>query len=316
VHHNYAWEPGWPKIYRFPWEIRIDGAYPDGYQPDLNAGYKSVAGSPHSNGGGFVAATATVASTVYVGPKAVVVGTANVTGNVRISGKAVVKDNARVQGNAIVDGFAVVGGNALVSENAKVTDFARVNNGAQILGSAIIRGSASVFNSTINSLAVVKDNASMWGANLSGNIIVGGDAEHFAECGTGTYLQIWNLGNRGCDGLTNHSLNTDINQAYAPFSDEDMGVATSIYDISLNETKPYIILRDPYSGKMTIKLKSEGDQVVRVVVSNITGSILYNRAVKPGENEIYINPDNNLFSFIQIYTKKRIYGEKIYPYRY
>ncbi len=257
-----------------------------------------------------------MASTAYVGPRAVVIGNANVTGNARVAGQAVVMDNARIQGNAIIDGFAVAGGSAIVTENAKVLDYARVNNGANVSGSAIIRGSASVFNSTITSMAVVKDNASMWGANLSGDIVVGGDAEGFGECGIGSYLQIWNLGNRGCDGLISHSLNTDINQSYSPFSDEDMGVATGISDIYGAENKPYTIVRDPLSGAITIKMAVNDDQIVRVVISNMTGSILYNRVVKPGENEIYLNHESNQISFIQIHTKRRVYGEKMAPYRF
>lgn len=315
VHHNYAWEPGWPKIYRFPWEIRIDGAYPDGYQPDPNAKYKTVAGASHPNGGGFVASTATVASTAYVGPKAVVIGNASVTGNSRVTGQAVVMDNARIQGNAIIDGFAVAGGSATVTENAKVIEYAKVNNGANISGSAIIKGSASVFSSTVTGLATVKDNASMWGANLSGDIVVGGDAEHFGDCGLGSYLQIWNLGNRGCDGLISHSLNSDINQSYTPFSDEDMGVATGISDIYGADNKPYTIIRDPFSGVITIRMISNDDQIIRVVISNMTGSILFNRIVKPGENEISLNHETNQVGFIQIHTKRRVYGEKIAPYR-
>jgi hypothetical protein len=72
------------------------------------------------------------------------------------------------------------------------------------------------------------------------------------------------------------------------------------------------------SGKLLIRMTGEGtgDQIVRVVVSNFAGSVLHNRVVKPGESEISFNPETNTVSFIQIYTQKRIYGEKMIPSRY
>jgi carbonic anhydrase/acetyltransferase-like protein (isoleucine patch superfamily) len=312
VHHNYAWEPGWPKIYRFPWEIRLTGAVPEGYQPDPNAQYKTVPGSPHHNGGGFVAATATVASGVYVGPNAVVTGTANVSGSARITGQAVVMDNARVSGNAIIDGYAVVGGNAAVTENAKVGEYARVNNGSNIQGSAMIKGSASVFNSTIGGLAVVKDNASLWGANLAGDIVVGGDAEGFGECGTGIYLQIFNLGNRGCDGLLNHSLNSDINQNYIPFTDEEMGLTTGVDDIFGKLLRPYTLRGDSHTQSITIDQTDESDHIVRIITFNITGRQENIRVFSSSERQITIPSGNSPVCFLQIFTSKGgIYTEKV-----
>ena len=145
VHHNYAWEPGFPKIYRFPWEIRIEGARPMGYTDVPNSEYKDVGGTYHPNGRGFVASTANVSPTAYVGTKAVVLDNAVVEGYARIEGAAVVKDNARVQDNSLISGFTIVGGNAVIKDNAKVLDFSRVNHGALIGGSATIKGSAAVF---------------------------------------------------------------------------------------------------------------------------------------------------------------------------
>lgn len=312
VHHNYAWEPGWPKIFRFPWEIRLTGAAPEGFQPDQNAKYKTVPGSPHPNGGGFVAATASVPPGVYVGPNAVVLGTANVSGTARITGQAVVMDNARISGNAVIDGYAIVGGNATVTENARVNEYARVNNGATIKGSAIIRGSASVFNSTIDGLASVKDNASLWGANLAGDIIVGGDAEGFGDCGTGTYLQIFNLGNRGCDGLLNHALNSDINQNYSHFTDAEMGLTTGVDDFFSSKPKPYKVKNDSHTQNIVIEQTDDSDRIVRIVTFNFTGRVDNIRVVGSSEKQINIPTANSSARFIQIFTSKgRIFAEKI-----
>ena len=312
VHHNYAWEPGWPKIYRFPWEIRMVGAVPEGYQPDPNAKYKTVPGSLHPNGGGFVAATANVSSGVYVGPNAIVTGTASVSGSARITGQSVVMDNARISGNAIVDGYAVVGGNAVVSENARVNEYARVNNGANIRGAATIRGSASVFNSTIDGLALVKDNASLWGANLAGDIVIGGDAEGFGECGTGTYLQIFNLGNRGCDGLLNHALNSDINQNYTPFTDAEMGFTTGVDDIYNSKSRPYKLKNDSYTQSIVIDQTDESERITRIVTFNFAGIVDNIRVVSSSENQITLPAGNSSARFIQIFTSKgRIYAEQV-----
>lgn len=311
THHNYAWEPGWPKIYRFPWEIRIVGAFPAGNEPDPNAEYKSVIGQNHPNGGGFVAATASVASSVYVGPKAVVLGSASVTGGAKVSGYSVVTDNAVVQGNAVIDGYALVGGNAVISENARVTEYARVNTGARILGAAIIKGSASVFQSTIGGVAVVKDNASLWNANLSGSIIVGGDAEGFGECGSGTYLQIYNLGNRGCDGLLNHSLNTDINPTYIPFSDEEMSLSTGVDDVLGDIVRPYALTVNRSTGEIRIVNTNEGEPIRRIIAADLTGRVIMTRTVSANETEISLPVTGIGVTILRVYTSRSIYSEKV-----
>lgn len=311
THHNYAWEPGWPKIYRFPWEIRITGAYPAGHEPDPNVSYKSVMGQFHPNGGGFVASTASVASSVYVGPKAVVVGNASVSGGAKISGYSVVTDNAVVQGNAVIDGYAIVGGSAVVSENARVIEYARVNNGARILGAAVIKGSASVFNSTLGGVATVKDNASLWNANLSGDIIVGGDAEGFGECSWGTYLQIYNLGNRGCDGLLNHSLNSDINPVYTQFSDEEMSLSTGIDDVAGELIKPYTLTVNRSSGELRIVRTNEAEPITRITVADLTGRIISIKTMSVNENEFLMALPGHVVTILRIYTSKRVYSEKI-----
>ena len=56
----------------------------------------------HPNGGGWVADTATVSETAYVGPDARVYGNAVVSGNARVYSKAWVYGNARVYGDALV----------------------------------------------------------------------------------------------------------------------------------------------------------------------------------------------------------------------
>lgn len=81
---------------------------------DFQDGNGAVPAHQHANGGGWVANTATVADTAFVGPNARVYGNAWVIGNTRVAG------NACVYGNAVISENACVGDNAEVSGNACV----------------------------------------------------------------------------------------------------------------------------------------------------------------------------------------------------
>ena len=78
----------------------------------------------HPNGGGWVANTATVAPSAFVGRYA------------RVHGDARVSGNARVYGNAWVSGNAQMSGNARVFGNAQLSGDAWVLNPLTIIGSA------------------------------------------------------------------------------------------------------------------------------------------------------------------------------------
>ena len=87
---------------------------------DFEDGNGPVPAHQHKNGGGWVANTARVAETVFVGPEARVYG------------------QARVYGKAWVFGKAQVYGNAQVSDLAWVYDLARVCGQTQVCGRDII----------------------------------------------------------------------------------------------------------------------------------------------------------------------------------
>lgn len=157
----------------------------------------------HSNGGGWVADTATVADTAFVGKDAqvfgnaqvrdftmvtdkarvgdgaVVEGTAQVEGNAVISDGAIVSDNARVEGNAKVFGYARVGDGAVVSENAKVGADAQIYGNAKVFGNAVVMGEAWVYgDAQVFGTAVVSGKAMVCEqAQVFGNAIVGENAE-------------------------------------------------------------------------------------------------------------------------------------------
>ncbi|WP_315817852.1 DUF6055 domain-containing protein [Paraflavitalea speifideaquila] len=210
THTSYVWEPGWPKIKRYPYELRIANAVPEGHQTGFRSTYKTN-GHTHTNGGGWVANSATVAATAYVGPSAIVLGSANISGNARIEGMAWVE-------------------NAIVQNNVIIRDNASVWNGIYS-GSAVISENAVLSNCTVSGTAQVKGNAMEWGATFGNAVIVGGDAE-IPSCSTnGVYLQVphGNNGRTNCDAKTaSHTSNVDVNSTYSPFTDAQMAFSGSV----------------------------------------------------------------------------------------
>lgn len=143
-------------------------------------GLGPVPAHPHIKGGGWVANTARVDDTCFVGPYAQVYGKAQVSKNAKIDGyaqvfgEARVTDEARVYGaakvyqNAFVSGRARISGDAKVYGNSIVTDDclifefaevyenARVRNYCEVHGRAKVRAHAElVENATIYENCVV-----------------------------------------------------------------------------------------------------------------------------------------------------------------
>lgn len=120
---KYGFLDGWPKNRRYPYEFRMAGAIPSGHEPGYQKPAATNGGRWHSNGGGWVAGNANVASTAYVGPRAAVFS-GTVSGNARIEDLAwvnggTVTNNAVVRGNAIVHGGVTIGGNAVIGGDAE-----------------------------------------------------------------------------------------------------------------------------------------------------------------------------------------------------
>ena len=103
---------------------------------DFGDGKGPVPAHQHSNGGGWVADTAIVAATAYVGSSARVYGNAWVSGDARVYGAAMVYGKAQVYGNAWVSGDARVSDDAQVYGNAWVSGDARVSDDARVCGNA------------------------------------------------------------------------------------------------------------------------------------------------------------------------------------
>ncbi|WP_332818964.1 Svx/AvrXca family virulence/avirulence protein [Sphingopyxis sp.] len=114
-HHIGAEQPYY-SIYRYPWMAAFEGALPEGFQPGASA--PASGGHRHPNGGGWVAAGATVDPTAYVGPWARVLS-GSVRDHARVEDHAVV-DGGQLLGNARVSGLSVIRGNTIVKERARV----------------------------------------------------------------------------------------------------------------------------------------------------------------------------------------------------
>jgi carbonic anhydrase/acetyltransferase-like protein (isoleucine patch superfamily) len=314
THHNYkAWEPGDPKIYRYPYNFQIEGALPAGYSEGYNSEKNENPGAPHANGGGWVASTASVESSVYVGPDAQVLDYASVTGSSRIEDYAIVKDNAQISGSAIVRGHAIVGKNAKVRDNAIVEKTARVYTNCNIYGNAIITGSVIAYSSTVRDYAIVKEVAIIDGANLSGDVIIGGDAEDFTSCSSGTYLQIYKITGRskGCDGNHEHPLNIDVNPVISDYPvDTLVRTNTGIHGTSLTDN-PYTIYYSIEKQNIVIQ-KAGGTRDIRSVrLVTMDGRIL-NSWANPSSEEITISVPVKGLVIVMITDEDGVHSEKIF----
>lgn len=209
---NDTWK-GYPKHFRYPYEIAISGAKPEGYQEpiDFRSTFR-LNGSTHPNGGGFVENTASVSPTVYVGAHAMVLGNAALSGNVRIENTALVRD-------------AAISGEVVVKDNAFVL-------GGNYSDNVVIAGQAFVENTTMSGNALVHMRARVANYILSGNVEVGGDVVVYNQngnCDNGVHYVLTNYYDDKvlqCDGRTaDHPDNADVNNPTTPFDGASMQVS-------------------------------------------------------------------------------------------
>ena len=180
---------------RYPYTFTLEGA-----SVIQSGGYTKTQGHRHTNGGGWVADTASVADSVYVAPDAMVLGRAKLSGHVRVEDYAVVandvtvKDNAVISGHAVVDGggwiyvnnaweigAVTVSGNAVISDSAVVTGGCSISENAQIQQKAYLADGVSVSGN-----AVVKGMAYLTGrGNYSGSVMLDGDYANEENCTDG-----------------------------------------------------------------------------------------------------------------------------------
>jgi carbonic anhydrase/acetyltransferase-like protein (isoleucine patch superfamily) len=279
THTSYVWEPGFPKIKRYPYEVSIANAMPEGYQSTFRSEYKT-SGRVHANGGGWVASTATVASTVYVGPGAIVRGSSNISGNVRIEGTAWV-ESATVQGSVVIGGnanvwFGTYSGTATIGDNA-------------ILNYCTVSGNANI-----------KGNAMEWGVSFGTGVNLGGDVE-IGSCSTaGVYLQVPhpNNGRSECDGKSaTDASNVDVNATYALFTDAQMAFTGSVVcpaaAATVTDTHETVAVKEvevypnPVVSSFNVSMRNfSANEVLLLSLYDSQGKVVLNRKVKGGQNVV------------------------------
>lgn len=201
---------GYPKHFRFPYELNILGGVPEGYQKASNFRKQlKKNGTIHPNGGGWVENSALVDDSVYVGLHAMVLGNSNITGNVRIEERAVVKD-------------------VIISDKVIVTDNAFIKGGIYS-DEATIAGQAFLENDIMMDRALVHMRAKVKDYTLRGNIEVGGNVVVFndeGDCDNGVYYRMTNYYENNlleCDNRDeNHPDNSDVNNKITPFINAEM----------------------------------------------------------------------------------------------
>ncbi|MCF8238606.1 MAG: DUF6055 domain-containing protein [Saprospiraceae bacterium] len=201
---NDTWH-GYPKHFRYPYELMISGGVPEGYQQpsDFRSALKTN-GHLHPNGGGWIANSANVSTSVFVGTHAMVLGAAKISDNVRITHTAIVRD-------------ATISDQVVVEENALVL-------GGTLSGNARIAGQALSENNTIWEDALVHMRARVSNYHLHGDIEVGGDVlvyNNTGDCDNGVYYRMTNYYQDNlleCDGRTaTHPDNLDVNNTIVGF---------------------------------------------------------------------------------------------------
>lgn len=303
-HVNYNMDVGYPKQRRYPYELKIANANPEGFQPAANfRKFLKTNGRIHANGGGWVSNSANVASTVYVGPYAIV-------------------RSGTISGNARIDGYAMVeGGN--ISGNAIVRDNACVYN-ATLSGNAIVEGNGWMEGGSVTNSANIKGNAMLFAGNFGNSVVVGGDAE-IGSCSTnGVYLQFpyWRNGRTECDGKgESDASNIDINTAFTNFSAASM--AFSVTPVCANPTlgisNPILdtanyglsIFPNPTAGNLTISFNQKEQEKVTISVFDANGrklDVVTSQNYEAGQYEIQYNCSklNQGVYILRIQTGKNI----------
>jgi len=287
VHVNYNMDVGYPKQRRYPYEVKIANANPEGFQ--AAADFRKVLktnGRIHTNGGGWISSNANVASSVYVGPYAIVRG-------------GTISGNARIEGTAMVEG-GNISGNAIVRDNACVYNATLSNN-------AIVEGNGWMEGGSVTGSANIKGNAMLFAGSFGNSVVVGGDAE-IGSCSTsGVYLQFpyWRNGRGECDGKgATDASNVDINATFTNFSQATMTFSTTPTctttvntlgsdtttlddeDFSVN------VFPNPTAGNLTISFMQTEREKVTISLYNISGrkiDVVTDKAYEAGRTEVPYN---------------------------
>ncbi|HAQ37164.1 MAG TPA: hypothetical protein DCX89_07125 [Saprospirales bacterium] len=311
---NDTWH-GYPKHFRFPYELYISGGRPEGFQdPEEFRSQLKFDGHLHPNGGGWVQNSASVSSSVYLGPHTLVLGNAHLSGDVRVENTAMVRD-------------AVVSGQVIIRDNAYV-------QGGQLSDQVIIEGQSFAENNTMWGQAKLNMRARVSNYRLHGNIEVGGDVIVYnatGNCDNGVYYRMTNYYDDKlleCDGRTaGHPDNRDVNQAVEPFSPEQMQpfCHCAIYPECLlvsdgNTDEPDLsMLFYPVPASESLKLKQaiHGQKPMKVDLYDMFGNLVLSKKISDPETfRMEVGGlANGVYSGVVFTETKAIYRQKVVIFR-
>ncbi len=208
----------------FPFKVQLRGCAPA--RPNLFEKPANVEGAPHSNGGGFVARSAQVDASAFVGQYAMVLGHSKVLGKARILDRAVV-DNATVQERAVVSGYALVEREAVVSGDARVRDYAKISNRARISDRARVIENGHQETNFCRDRTVVKGMAASFGENRGSPMIDGMYAKSNKISGGKWFTWSWGVGQNAGETTNDFGglyLDMQFNDAHPWMAADDFGV--------------------------------------------------------------------------------------------
>jgi hypothetical protein len=208
----------------FPFKVHLRGCAPA--RPNLFERPAGVEGALHPNGGGFVAKSAQVDASAYVGKDALVLGRSKVSGQARILDHAVV-DNATVQERAVVSGYALVEREATVSGDARVRDYAKISNRARISDRARVIEHGHQETNFCRDRTVVKGMAASFGENRGSPMIDGMYAKSNKIAGGQWFTWSWGVGQNAGETTNDFGglyLDMQFNNAHPWMAADDFGV--------------------------------------------------------------------------------------------
>lgn len=116
----------------------------------------------HTNGGGRVADTATVADSVFVAETATIKDRAKVYGSVRLEDRSVIADEAEVFGTVILRDQSRIAGKAKVCGATELYGDTVIEGHAQISGIRKLRNVQITGNTILNGNQDLKEGAVVW----------------------------------------------------------------------------------------------------------------------------------------------------------
>lgn len=134
---------------------------------DFKDGNGRVFAHKHIYGGGWVADSAKVADTVYVGRNCEIYNGAVVAGDTRLTGHAKIYGVADVYGKVKISQMAHVYGRAMIRDDVTLNDSCRVGGAAVVSGTSRLFGNSTVAESAHIISCTLSDNSSVAGGAVA-----------------------------------------------------------------------------------------------------------------------------------------------------